>query len=100
MRRGTTPTHQFVLPFNTELITAAEITYCQGDQIILQKTEEDCVMQETLVSITLSQQDTFKFKENTNVDIQIRVRDKNGTVFASDIMRVSCQSCLSEEVLA
>lgn len=99
MRIGTTPTHQFVLPFDTELIKAVEIVYSQGSEIILKKTEADCTMQDKIVQTTLSQEDTFKFTSEVCVDVQIRVLDKNGTAYSSDIMRVSCRKCLSDEVL-
>ena len=42
MRRGTTPTHQFELPFETDLPKDIEITYQQSGKIILQKRKEDC----------------------------------------------------------
>ena len=99
MRIGTTPTHQFTLPFEVDRISAIEITYAQRGQVILTVTEEDCTMQGQTVQVTLGQEDTFAFAQDINVDIQLRVKDINGTVFASDILTVSCQRCLSDEVI-
>lgn len=99
MRIGTTPTHIFTVPFDTEQITAVEITYCQNGNVILQKYEHDCKMQGRVISVKLSQTDTFEFICGVNVEIQIRVLTTDDTAFASDIMRVSCEKCLSDEVL-
>lgn len=99
MRIGTTPTHRFTLPFDTKTITAVEITYCQNGKVILQKFEDECEMSGRVISVTLSQEDTFEFQSGVNVEIQIRLMDDTGTVSASDIMRVTCQKCLSDEVL-
>lgn len=99
MRIGTTPTHTFELPFNVAVIDAVEITYCQNKKIVLQKNEDDCTMGENIVAVTLSQQDTFKFTPDVNVEIQIRIVGTDGNVYASDIMCVSCGRCLSDEVI-
>jgi hypothetical protein len=100
MRKGTTPTHSFAIPIETETIQAVEVTYCQNKQIVIQKNINDCVMEGKTIQTTLTQNDTMKFKDDVTVEIQIRVKDDNGTVFASDIMSVACQRCLSSEVLA
>ena len=99
MKIGTTPKHTFTVPFDTELITAVEITYCQNGEVILQKNTDDCEMQGQSISTKLSQVETFKFQTGANVEIQIRLMDDTKSVFASDIISVSCQRCLSDEVL-
>ena len=99
MRIGTTPTHKFTLPFSTEMIDTVEITYCQNKKVVLQKYNRDCTMSGNTVSVTLTQEDTFEFAEGVNVEIQIRVVTTDDTALASDIVKVSCQRCLSEEVL-
>ena len=99
MRIGTTPTHRFTLPFDTDTITAIEITYCQNGVVILQKETNDCTKDGRVITVKLSQEDTFKFAPSVNVEVQIRVMGDDGTVFGSDPMRFSCQRCLSDEVL-
>lgn len=99
MKIGTTPTHTFTLPFDTEIIQAVEITYSQNGNVVLQKNERDCTMIGDTISIKLSQLDTFEFDEGINVEIQIRVLTTDECVFASDIFSVSCKRCLSGEVL-
>ena len=99
MKIGTTPTHNFTLPFSTELVGAIEITYSQCGKVILQKNENECTLDGRVISVTLSQADTFEFASGANVEIQLRVKDKSGNVHASDIMCVSCKKFLSDEVL-
>lgn len=99
MRIGTTPTHYFTLPFSTDLVDEVQIVYCQDGEEILQKNRTECTLEENTVSVTLTQADTFEFKADVNVEIQIRVSTTRGTVLASEIMQVSCQRCLSDEVL-
>lgn len=99
MRIGTTPTHYFTLPFSTELIKDVQIIYCQNGSEILQKNTPDCEFEGNTVSVKLSQLDTFEFAPDTIVEIQIRVSTDDETVLASDILKISCQKCLSEEVL-
>lgn len=99
MRKGTTPTHEFVLPFSTDVISAVEITYAQSNTVILIKTKEDCVLKDNTVSVTLSQEDTFRFGNNMIVDVQVRVLTTGGDVLASGVYSVACERCLSNEVL-
>ena len=99
MRIGTTPTHKFTIPINTDVVKEVEITYCQANEIILQKYIGDCQLEGNTVKTTLTQEDTFKFDEKTNVEIQVRVLDLNGAAFASGIMCVDVKRCLSKEVL-
>lgn len=99
MRIGSTPTHRFILPFSEEEFSALEITYSQHRCVVLQKNERECVIEGNTVQVKLSQEETFEFKADVNVEIQIRVVASNGEVFVSDIFTVSCDRCLSDEVL-
>ena len=99
MKRGTTPTHEFVLPFSVDMIDEVEITYCQNGEEIMKKYAEQCTMEGKTISLQLSQDETFDFNEGHNVEIQLRVLTKGGDVYASDIFKVSCKRCLSDEVL-
>lgn len=100
MRKGTTPTHVFEVPSAMAgNIRSVEITYSQKRQIVLQKDTYDCTISGNTISVTLTQLDTFKFIDDINVEIQVRVLDNADNAFASNIMCVSCDRCLSEEVL-
>ena len=99
MKVGTTPTHSFTLPIGEDRIRSVEITYCQNGEVVLQKYTDDCTINENIVSVTLSQMDTFEFMGGVNVETQIRVLDIDDNTFASNIVCVPCERCLSTEVL-
>lgn len=56
------------------------------------------VLDGSTVSLTLSQEDTFKFNQAMTVSIQARIL-KNGIVMTSDITTVPVYRCLDSEVL-
>ena len=102
MRRGTTPTHVFYIDdASLENIEELYITYAQGRRIILEKTLEDVELdtEENTISVSLTQEDTLKFKttqwsylypnenkKDIKVKIQIRLKYEDGSAFASNIM--------------
>ena len=99
MRKGTTPTHTFILPITGDTIKGVEVTYSQNQKVVLQKDIDDCTIDGNVLSVTLTQLETFEFADGMNVEIQVRVLDEDDNVFASNIMCVPCHRCLSDEVL-
>ena len=99
MRIGTTPTHSFKLPVDEDFVKSIEITYSQNDKVILQKYKHDCTITGKKLFVRLSQEDTFQFKSGVNVEIQVRVLDRDNEVHGCDVVVVSCKKCLSTEVL-
>lgn len=100
MIRGTTPTHTFMLPFDTKTIDKIKITYSQLDKIILTKSNKDITLNGKQATIILTQQETFNFSEkNGPVSIQVRVVTTGGDVLASKIMTAGVGKCLDSEVL-
>jgi hypothetical protein len=99
MRIGTTPIHVFEISVNGLDISKIEITYQQNGTVILTKTEDDCTVTENEITTLLSQEDTFKFSENHDVLIQIRVLMKDGMVYGDDVRHVPPEECLSDKVL-
>ena len=61
MIRGTTPTHQFILPFGVENIKSGRVIYSQDGQVILTKEISECALEEQTITIKLTQEETFKF---------------------------------------
>lgn len=86
MRRGTTTTLGFKIPFDTGEITILNISFEQKGQIVLEKTLTDCVLNSDSILCPLSESDTLKLMGSTHVKIQLRVKKTNGDVIASDIM--------------
>lgn len=100
MIRGTTPTHTFTLPIDAGVIKSVKITYTQFGKVVLTKTGSDIALSKNIITVRLTQQDTFRFDCSGDVFIQLRILTTDGGALASKIMRVSVDRCLDDEVLA
>ena len=98
MRRGTTPKHTFTLPFSVEDIDSIHILYSQDERVRLKKTKSDCILDGNKVSVTLSQEETFRFMRGKKVYIQIRILRRDSAL-ASEIMNMTIDDSLEDEVL-
>ena len=99
MIRGTTPTHIFEIPFDSSLLKKILITYFQNNQIVVEKTEDDCTLEGNSITVKLTQEDTLKFSHRRPVEIQIRVLTVDDTALATVIREVEVGRVLNEEVL-
>lgn len=72
MIRGTTPTLEFTLPFDCSLLTEMYITFAQYGTTVLEKSMADCTCSGTLVTLSLSQEDTLKMKQDMVMLMQLR----------------------------
>lgn len=101
MIRGTTPTLEFTMPFDTSLIAELYITITQNGATALEKTLSDCNCNDTSVSLTLTQEDTLRLEQKpySNSEMQIRVRTIAGEALASDIMSIYVDRILKEGVI-
>lgn len=96
---GTTPTHIFGLPFKTDIITKIKVTYAQGGSVVLEKGNKECVLEGDTVTVKLTQEDTFLFNCNKNIEVQMRILTMGGDVLASNIRIIGADKCLDSEVL-
>lgn len=97
MYRVTTPTHIFILPFDTALIDKLVLTYKQSGKTVIEKTEADVTLEGNRVSVTFTQQETALFKADT---AKVQMRVKTGEkVIASNILSVNVNEVLNKEVL-
>lgn len=97
MRRGTTPTHTFTLPFDTDTLSKVRVIYAQDDIPVL--VRDDAELDGNNVVVKLTQEETLKFNEQKNVEIQLRALTADGEdAIASDIMRASVKRLLENEV--
>lgn len=101
MIRGTTPTLEFTMPFDTSLIAELYITITQNGATALEKTLSDCNCNDTSVSLTLTQEDTLRLEQKpySDSEMQIRVRTVAGEVLASNIMRIYVGRILKDGVI-
>ena len=99
MIRGSTPTHRFKLPIDTKNLSKIKIIYAQADEILFEKDLNACTCDGDVVTVKLTQEETFKFDCKKDVQIQLRVRTTSGDVIPSNIKIVDVGKCLDDEVL-
>lgn len=99
MIRGTTPTLEFTLPFDTSLLSDAYVTFAQNKHVVLDKKLSECQCSENKLIVKLTQEETLMLKCNCLVEMQIRAKDLNGDVIASDIIVESPDRILKDGVI-
>ena len=99
MRKGTTPTLTFKLPFEVSMLSNAKVTLCQDD-VRLEKKLCDCETTEDSLTVKLTQEETFLFECNSTIKAQLRVVTINGDALASDIFSIFVAQCLDDEVIS
>ena len=99
MIRGTTPTLSFELPFDASEAESLYITISQRyENIMIDKSLDDCSIDGTIVTVTLTQEDTLKLIADKPVFIQVRVV-KGGTAMASDLIKTTVSDVLKDGVI-
>lgn len=99
--QGTTPEHEFTLPFDTSLIKELRISYGQKGREVIVKYDEDCTYNDNVITVSLTQEDTFMFNSKLLVDVQFRVLTKNGQIHGNDDdIQLRVKGSLNSEVLS
>lgn len=99
MRKGTTPSFVFELPFGIDQIQNAKVTFSTGGKTKLEKYLSDCSMSGKEITVKLSQEETFLFECNTPVKVQLRVVTVSGDALSSDVFDIFAFQCLDDEVI-
>ena len=106
MIQGTTPTHKFNLPFNTDLIGKVRITYAQDNKVVLTKEadhetaeENGMTFEEQAIIVNLTQEDTLAISSHVAAQIQMHILTTGGDACASNIVRVPAYRLLDRRVI-
>jgi hypothetical protein len=70
--RGTTVTHYYEIPCTKKEIKQVSVAYWQNNKVVLIKRDEECVVEDGVIAVTLSQEDTLLFKEGETLS-QVKV---------------------------
>jgi hypothetical protein len=100
MRRGTTPTHTFRIKQTIPNIKKAKVCYSQNEKLVLKKIIDGSLIVGCTITLNLTQEETLGFAANTPVEIELQILTKDGKAPRSDIIKVSCERCLDDEVFA
>lgn len=99
MIRGSTPTHNFIMPFSTDMIDRVRITYSQNCRKLFCKEREDCKFSGSTVSVRLSQEETLLFDHKATAKIQVKVKTLGGEVLLSCCTYLTVEETLDNEVI-
>lgn len=99
MRRGTTPTHIFTLPFEVNSCTKVRVVYAQREIVKITKTEADAELTGNQIIVKLSQEDTLRLDDRLKTEVQVRVLTADCESMVSDVITLNTKRCLNDEVL-
>ena len=99
MRKGTNPPFTFRLPIDTKDLASAKVTFSQNGQIVLEKRLCDCTCVQNLLTVELSQEETFLFECDSVAEVQLRWIPVGGKPEISDVFTAYVSRCLDKEVL-
>jgi hypothetical protein len=97
--RGSTPTHFFELPFSTQELSDACITYAAETMEPIDFYLSDCRVKDKYIIIDLTQENTLSFPEGEVVEVQIKVLTKSNKVFVSPTYRLGIEKVLNGRVM-
>lgn len=96
MRRGTTPTITFNLPFDVSTVRNCEVYFAQNDELLVTKEMEDCVLSGQTLAVTLTQAETLSFDDDVKLEVQARFVFTDGSVDATNIIKQKVKEILKD----
>lgn len=93
MHRGTTPTLTFTLPFSTENVDNAYITFDQYGTVKIDKALPELECDGNKITVRLTQAETLSLRHDCAVEMQISIR------VGSNVMRSQIISTTVERIL-
>lgn len=99
MYRYTTPTLQFNLPIETNILDECYVTIKQSEGVLIEKQLAEMTAEDKTLKITLTQEETALLKANEYMYIQLRCKDKNANAYASKIFKIATEQVLKEGVI-
>lgn len=97
--RGSTPSHEFDIIYDSEYIQDVWITYGQNNKEIFTKTRKDCVFQNNIVRIQLTQEETYMFSSRYRLDIQIKIKLFDKVLISEEPISLRVIDSLNKEVM-
>lgn len=82
--RGTTPEHEFGLPYPKDTIDKIYITYGQNGKSLFIKSKNDCVIDNEKIKVSLTQEETLQFNAKKHLYIEIKIRLNNGKIVQTE----------------
>lgn len=100
MFRGTTPTLNFTLPFETDTISKLCLAFAQNGKVVFEKSKEDFTLDGKNLTVKLTERETLQFDAKEPwVEMQFKFV-VGEDVLASKIYKLELWRVLSEGILS
>lgn len=94
--RGTTPTIKFKMPFKLDNLSLCYVSLSQNKKLLIDKDISDCTVDDTTISVTLSQAETLSLRSGRDVEVQIRWKLVDDKAFASEAFVDTVEAILKD----
>lgn len=71
----------------------------QSGRIVIEKNIDNLILDGQIITISLTQEETLKFKSDIDVEIQISLKDSSNMVYRSNIVKTNVKRILKEGVI-
>lgn len=98
MLRYSTPTIEIESDISFAEFTEIWVSFKQNN-VILRKTKSEIEINETIIKVRLSQEETAMFKSDEIVEVQIRWLSDNGSASGTNVVPIVFGRVLEDEVI-
>lgn len=99
MKRATDFQFTITLDEGTANLTKFRMAFSQQGEVLLLKTESQLEINDTSVICNLTQEETKLFEANIDCAIQLRAKNTDGKVFATNEFYEAVEGVLDDEVM-
>ena len=99
MKRATDFQFTITLDEGTGNLSKMRMAFSQQGEILLLKTENQLTVSDNTIVCDLTQEETKLFEANVDCAIQLRAKNSEGKVFATDEFYESVEDVLDDEVM-
>lgn len=81
------------------MVVKARVSYMYAGTLLLEKNTKDFNLSGSVLSVTLSREDTVKFPDSAMVEVQLEVELYNGQCLKSPVYKFYSSKLLNSEAL-
>lgn len=94
--RGTTPKIKFRLPFDSYVVAKAKVSFKYAGKVLLLKHTADLDMQDDIVEVRLSREETLLFPDDQNIKVQLEIETADREALKTKVYTVHASELLDE----
>lgn len=99
MYKTTTPTFKLIIPYTADEIDNFVLTLVQQGKTVFTFTQDDCVVTDSTVIFSLTQEQTSVFVHRYPIHLQLRIMLTSGVVVSSAVEHIYVHRSLDNTIL-